>query len=325
MENIAPASSTPASQTTTISPDQNPAPDKNNATPTEGDSEPWRKVKHKYKAAGEIVEVDYDELVRKASLADGAEKRLYQASKKEKEILARLDSVKNAKSFDDIVDLLGGDDRALTLAEEYVWNKLQYEKLPPEKKEALAEKKRADQAEKELADLKAMDESRSKAERDSRASEIINREINDAISEAQKAGLSPEDVPEYVERMVEGMILHLEYLEECEAEGIPPSKSPPSPRDVLRKLRDRDSKKAQGFLKNLSAKDLKQMLSAEQLEALRAAEIDGLYSSTPMRTKQEPKTNEKPVDPFEEKTAAKRSKPSTDEWFKAMEKRYNGR
>lgn len=298
-------------------------------TAADAEPEPWRQVKHRYKANGQEVEVDYDELVRRAEKADGAEKRLYEATKKEREILARLDNVKNAKSFDAIVELLGDDARALALAEEYVWNKIQEEKLPPEKKEALAEKRRADAAEKQLKDLQALDEARSKAERDSKAQAIINREINDAISEAEAQGLSPEDVPDYVERVVENMILHLEYLEECEAEGIQPTKAPLSPKDVLRRLQEKDSKRASKLLKKLSAKDLKELLSKEQLEELRSAEIDSLYSSTPVKPRaiRKEEKSDAPVDPFTDgsESPKQRRRPSTNDWFSAMEKRFNGR
>lgn len=130
-----------------------------------------------------------------------------------------------------------------------------------------------------------------------------------------------------VEQLIQGMLVHLEYLEDCEEAGIPPTKSPLSPRDVLRKIQDTETKRAQSWLKKLSAKDLKSILTPEQLESLRKAEIEAfvqpstLNRATAQRQKQK---SEAPIDPFAQEAADRkaRKRPNSKDWFGAADKYY---
>lgn len=293
------------------------------------DVEPWKKVKHKFKAAGEVHEVDYDELVKRAEKAVGAEKRLAEAARKEKEIEARLNKLQTVETFEDVVDLFGGDERARILAEKFVWEKIQHEeaeaKLTPEQKKARDAEKKAAEAEQKLKDLEEASRKKDQEAQSSIAAELINREVDTALKEAEEAGLPPEDVPKFLEDLFENMILHLEYLEDCEEAGVPPSKAPLSPRDVLRKLQDKHSERSTTWLKRLSAKELKSLLSAEQLEELRRAEVEQLIQpSTQNRATRKQSSNVEPVNPFTQKTEDKR-KPNTKDWFSQMDKIYEKR
>lgn len=315
-----------------------PAPVEENAPPAEEENhlEPWRKVKHKFKAMGEVHEVDYDELVKRAEKAVGAEKRLAEAARKEKEILGKIDRLKTVDDFNEVVELLGGDERARPLLEKFLWDKIKREeeeaRLTPTEREAKREaekaRREADEAKRKLEDLDRAAEEKNKAAVSQKANEIINAEIEDALAEAEKAGLSPEDVPYMVEQLIQGMLVHLEYLEDCEEAGIPPTKSPLSPRDVLRKIQDTETKRAQSWLKKLSAKDLKSILTPEQLESLRKAEIEAFVQpstqnrATAQRQKQK---SEAPIDPFAQEAAdrkAARKRPNSKDWFGAADKYY---
>lgn len=299
--------------------------------------EPWRKVKHRMKSLGEVEEIDYDELVKRAEKAMGSEKRLAEAARKEKEIQGKIDKMKTVEDLNEIVDLMGGEARARPLLEKFLWDKIQAEeseaKLSPTEREA---KKRADEAEKKAKDAqdrldaldKAAKEENTAASRN-KANAIINNEINEAISLAEKEGLSPEDVPYMVEQLIENMLVHLEYLEDCEAADLAPTKSPLSPRDVLRKIQDKHSDRSRSWLKKLSAKDLQALLSSEQLDGLRRSEIEALTQpSTQNRaTSKQNKKSDAPVDPFTQPKET-RKKPNTKDWFSAMDQRYrntNGR
>jgi hypothetical protein len=298
--------------------------------------EPWRKVKHRFKAMGEVHEVDYDDLVKRAEKATGAEKRLAEAARKEKEIMGKIDRLKTVDDFNEVVELLGGDERARPLLEKFLWDKIKREeeeaRLTPAERDA---RKKADEAErkaKEAQDrldaLNKAAEDESKAKQRNAANEIINREIEDAIAEAEKEGLSPEDVPYMVEELIQNMILHLEYLEDCEDAGIPATKSPLSPRDVLRKIQEKDTKRTRSWLTKLSPADLKQLLSAEQLEGLRKSEIEALTQPSTLNraTAQRQKAKDAtPIDPFEAEKEAKRKsrkRPNTRDWFGAADKFY---
>ncbi len=92
------------------------------------------------------------------------------------QIQAMIDGFKgDPENLWKFMEQLGHDPEKL--AEERVWKKIQYEKLSPEAREAIAEKRRADAAEKALADLKKGDEDK-KAKADADAAE---QEIEDDV------------------------------------------------------------------------------------------------------------------------------------------------
>lgn len=300
----------------------------------EPEVEPWRKVKHRFKAMGEVMEVDYDELVKRAEKATGAEKRLAEAARKEKEIQQKIERIRTVDDFNEVVELMGGEDRARPLLEKFLYDKIKAEeeeaRLSPAERDA---RKRAQEAERKAKDaedqLNKLNETaaeRTKAETQAKANEIINNEIEAAIAEAEKAGLSPEDVPEMVEELIKNMVLHLEYLEDCEEAGLPPTQAPLSPQDVLRRIQDRESKRVAKLVKKLSAKDLRALLSDDQLDGLRKSDLEALTQpSTQNRATIKKPKSDAPVDPFTQNTGT-RKKPNTKDWFAAMDQRYrNGR
>jgi hypothetical protein len=325
-----PATPTPAPAEISANTPQENAPAEENLPADEGaDLEPWRKVKHKFKAAGEVQEVEYDELIKRAEKAVGAEKRLAEAARKEKEIQQKLEKLQSVETFEDVVDLFGGDERARELAERYIWSKIEAEeaeaKLTPAEKKARDAEKRAADAEKKLKDVETEKSRHAQEAQQAAANELINKEVDDAIAEAEAAGLSPEDVPRYLEELFDEMITHLEYLEDCEEAGIAPNKSPLSPKDVLRKIQDKHTTRQTSWLKRLTAKDLKGLLSPEQLEELRIAEVSNLVQpSTQNRATKKKADNVDSVDPFARKADVKK-KPNTKDWFSQMDKIYEKR
>ena len=126
-------------------------------------------------------------------------------------------------------------------------------------------------------------------------------------------------------RSVDGMITHLEYLEDCEKAGMPSTEAPLSPRDVLRKLQDKDKKKSESFLKKISAKDLRLLLSQEQLEGLGIKSGDtnaneGIVNRAAER-RQGKANSDEPIDPRKGDGKELKDKPKKD-WFAAMDDRF---
>lgn len=326
----------------TTAPVQTPAPtevsantnDENQNAPEnqnpDGSHKPFKapdKSYHRIKSGDKEEELPIDEVVRRASLYTGSERRLAEATKKEKEITGLLKRLETADSLtDEDLKIFGSSDRARTLLEKFVWDKMKAEeeeqKLTPDQRQVRDEKKRADAAEKQLKDLEEASKNRDREAQTEAAGEIINREVNDAIAEAEKAGLSPQDVPRYLEELFENMILHLEYLEDCEKEGIAPTKSPLSPRDVLRKIQDTHSDRSKSWLQKLSPKDLRALLSDEQLDGLRKSDVEALIqpSTRNRATAPKPSAATESVNPFAEPKAKK--KPNSNEWFAAADDYY---
>lgn len=311
---------------------ETPAADVKTPSPEGQQQKPFKDPKkeyHKFRAGGQEYEVPYEELVRKAELGVGAEKRLAEATRKEKELFGLLNNLKTTDDLSDVIELLGGEARARPLLERFIWSKIQKEdeeaKLSPTELNAL---RRAEKAEREAAEqrraLEKLNESaeqQSKAVVSSKAAELVNQEISAAIDVAEKEGLSPDDVPYMLEQLIESQLVYLEYLQDCEDAGVEPTRAPLSPTDVLRKIREKDSSRTRAVLARMSPKELRALLSEEQLDGLRRGDVLQLTEPTrENRAAAKPKKNE-PTDHLG-KTRAPQKKPNMNDWFKGREEYY---
>lgn len=295
------------------------------AIETEAPDEPWKKVKHKYKAAGQEYEVDYQELVKRAEKGHGAEKRLAEASKKEKEIegeKARLQKLRdpNNEDFNDLIDLIGFD-KAKKFADRLVWDQIQWSELPDhEKKRILAEQER-DEVKSRLSEREDRDKKQQQDEMYRQADKVISDEITRVLSEAKKQGLSVADMPEAKELIIDEMLGYINYMDEMEAKGLPITSPPPSHEDVLRTIQERYDSSSSAYVKRLSAQQLMKLLTKEQLSEMRQAEIDQLYAPIPGLQGRSEKTqkSDTPKPPRKADRAMK-----TDDFFKKMDKRFGG-
>ncbi len=135
---------------------------------------------------------------------------------------------------------LGHDPEAL--AEERVWEKIQYEKLSPEKREALAEKQRADAAEQRLKDLEAAEnEKTSKA-----ASQAAEQEIEQDVMK----------VLELTKRKAEPALIR--RVAEIYESYMLAKKTKPSHEYVVNKLRDL---RRQEFAEDLAGTDIEELMN----------------------------------------------------------------
>lgn len=288
----------------------------------EPDKEPWRKVKHKYKAAGQEHEVDYDELIKRAEKAHGSEKRFQEAAQKEKEIKARLEKLQdpNHEDWDELIELIGFE-KAKKFADKLVWDQIQWEELPEEKREALQAKQEAQRAKAELEKWKRSQAEKEAASQRQQAMSIIDNEIKSVLSKAKAEGLPVADIPEIEEMIIDEMIGYLEWMESEEKAGRPIRTPPPSHEDVLRKIQERHDQRSDVYLKRLPVETLKRMLTKEQLDGLRQAEIDSLYA--PIPKSQGPKQSQE-FDPFDPKRQPKKPerRMRTEEFFSKLDQAY---
>lgn len=295
------------------------------ATPSP--DEPWKKVKHKYKAMGEEHEVDYDELVKRAEKGHGSEKRLAEAARKEKEIeseKARLKKLRDPsdEDFTDLIELMGFD-KAKKFADKLVWDQIQWDELPDhEKKRILAEQER-DEAKSKLSKREEEDQRRQQEQLFVEADRVINQEITRVLADAKKQGLSVADMPEAKDLIIDEMLAYINYMDEMEAKGLPIQTPPPSHEDVLRKIQERYDTSSGAYVKRLSVEQLMKVLSKEQLSALRQAEIDQLYAPIPGLQGRSTKTQTDDIPTDRPSRKAERIM-KTDDFFKRMDKRYGG-
>lgn len=284
----------------------------------------YKRQKHKYKALGQEYEVDYDELVKRAEKGHGAEKRLAEAAKLEKDIKGRLEKLKNpdAEDFDELIDLIGFD-KAQKFAEKLMWDKITWDELPEHEKRARLAQQRADEAERKLQEREQREQEEHRTKLQQQAFEVIEKEISQVLEEGKKSGLSVADIPDAKELIIDEMIAYLEYVDQMEESGQPIRQSPPSHADVLRKIQEQFDTRSSAYLKRLSAEQLTKVLTKEQLAALRQQEIDQLYAPIPQAGRS--KNPQDVIDPFAAKPSKKAQRVMrTDDYFKKMDERFGG-
>jgi hypothetical protein len=337
MPGAAPASSPVGNEGASSSPDQNVInTEKSRETergekPSESGSSPnFKGTKHRYKAMGKEYEVEYDKLIERASKAHGAEERFSQAKKLEEETKARLSRLKDPSNEDwqELIELIGYD-KAVKWARNLVWDEIQWEELPEAERRARLAEKKAQDVERKLSEREKAEAEARKQALEADAVEAVDREISEALEEARKEGIDPDDFPELVEYTVDTLMAYLEQLEEDERAGRQPRGAPPKPIDVIRQYKERFDKNATSYLKKIPAERLRSMLTPEQLSALRQAEIDDLYAPIPSGTRGRSKDADKPLSPiFDEKQPGTRGRSErrmkSDDWFKAMDRRFGG-
>ncbi len=282
-----------------------------------------RSIKHKYKANGKEIEVEYDELLSRASKGDGAEEKFNQAAKMRRELeekLGRL-SKSDADNWEDLIEVIGWE-KARKFATTLVQKEIEWEELSEPEKERILARQEAQEAKSKLEKYESKEKQTQLQAHQEQAVSIIDQEVSAALAQAKLEGLSVADAPEIVEGVVDELLAYLEYVDREERAGREVKNPPPSAHDVVRKLQARYDERSSSFVKKLSADALRTMLSPEQLKALRQMEIDGLHGSTPQRAMPRQEKFDS-IDPFA--TGDKSNKPSrrrkSDDWFSAMDKR----
>lgn len=278
----------------------------------------WKKQKHRYKAGGQDYEVDYDELVKRAEKGHGAEKRFAEASKMEKEIKSRLHKLSDPQSedFDDLINLIGFD-KAKKFADKLVWEQIEWDELPDHEKRSRISQQRADEAESKLRSYEETAEGSKKTQMATQAMQVIDQEIKQVLEAGRKEGLSVADIPEATELIVDEMLNYLTYCDEQEAEGKPIRQAPPSHRDVLQRIQEREDARTGSHIKRLTLEQLKKALSKDQLSQLRKAEIEQLYAPTQPAGRSTKPSNDSDVPRSNGKKVM-----STNDFFKNLDSKF---
>lgn len=298
-------------------------------TPTEdapapAPENPYKGTKHKFKANGKEIEVDYDDLLSKASLAEGANQKFQEAKAMRKELEEKLGRLSNAEAdnLDEIIETLGID-KVLKIANTISEKELYWNQLSEEEREDLLYRQKADAALNELEALKGKERQAAQQQAQIEAYNVINDEIGEALALAKAEGVPLADLPEIAEGIVDEMLAFLEFMEREEKEGRKLTSPPPSAKDVVKKLQGKYEERSSTYLKKLNAKQLKSMLSPEQLADLRKEEIDSLYgSNSPRRTSQQA---DEVIKPFSNQDENQSKPRKSDDWFKQMDKKLGVR
>ena len=281
------ASSLSASETPPADPQSVPA---DEAVPD------FRKHKHKLKVNDKELDLDYDEVIRRAQKASAADEVFRKSSAKEKQIAALFDRMK-AGDLDWIEEIAG--DKAREWAEKRLLKHIEYQEMSQEKKDWLAEKARADKLEKENMTRKEREE----AEQSEHYRNQVSQDLDTSITEAFRSTSLPM-TPGRLERVAQVMAASLEtqgtLLDPVKAIAL-----------VNKQMRS----DALEVLSGMSPEDLKGFLPKKFLDGLRRSDLEDVRSQDPMRKRLPQEVDQKRV------TNGKQRRMSTDKYFEQLEKR----
>lgn len=273
---------------------ETPNPDGNQTQNFDEELNPYKGTKHKYKAKGKEIEVDYETLLSKASLADGANEKFAEAKALKQQFEDRMGRLSNAEmeNWDEIIDMIGVD-KALKFASTINEKHSYWNELSEEQREDVLYRHEAELAKQELESLKGKEKQAATQQASREAYDAINQEIGDALAEAKALGIPLADLPDIAIGIVDEMLMVLEQIEAEEKAGRKWSGKAPTAKDVVKRLSGQYEERSSSYVKKLNAKQLKSMLTPEQLAELRQEEIGSLYQgATPNRmTSKEPATN----------------------------------
>jgi hypothetical protein len=241
----------------------------------------FRGTKHKFKANGKEIEVPYEELILRASKAEGAEAKLQEAARdrkayEERQKRRKDPNVDKEVLLKELIDELG-EDRFYELSEEAVWKRMNYEKLSPAEKRAIEAEDRAAKLESEKAE-REQNENKSRSEMMLQDSvKRIDRLVTDALEDAKKSDIIVADLPEAMELMLDEYMAHLEYLKDLEKQGYDIPKEELSHKAVLESIQSRYDERTLRYISKMPVSELRKRLSKEQIAGLRQEEVSSLH------------------------------------------------
>jgi hypothetical protein len=255
--------------------------------------------KRKVKIDGVEQEVEVDTVLKDYQKFKAADKRFQEAASLKKQADQIMQMVEKGKTAGDLSSLVDqvGEQNFRKYAEKWLWDKIQFEEMPEEKREAILNKQRADRAEAEAKSLKDSIEQEKISAQKSQAYQEIDREISEAIK-----GLGRKPTPRLIARLAETMAASLsnEDGERLDAKS------------ALQRTVSEMNSDLREYVTQLSAEEAIELLPKETLDAVRKLLVANAQTQVQNRTRQQ----------ASQAPAPKRPKSmTTDEYFKNLERR----
>lgn len=254
--------------------------DPSESTPKEEPKpDPLRATKHKIKSRGVEKELDYDEVIKRAELADAAYEKFEEgaAARKEAETIRKKILSGNIDELLDVVPL----ERLLEITSQIEKTRLELQGLSQDEIDDLLYRQEAEAAK---AQLKQIEEEKANAEREAqsmKAFQIIEAEIGDVLEEAKAQGVPLADLPDVGIEVVDELLAVLTMIETEEKAGRQYRGKIPTAKEVFQQIQSRYQTRLDTYLQKHSPDKLLNMLTPEQKKALRQASLDTLYGDTP--------------------------------------------
>lgn len=263
-----------------------------------------KEARYKLKVNGKDVEKTIDELIRDAQKGISADEKFQKASELAKknaqyeEIAKRIDS--GDVSF--LIDKLGHN-KFREFAENYLIDYLEYQQLPPEKREALEYRRQAEEYKSKLDSREAQEKEQQMATVRSQAIQEIDAEIAEVL---KTSGKKP--TPYFVARIAENMLASLQ------TKSVEPKMAAKSAYDKALSSIQADVSE---YLSTMSADEARKVLPKNLLDALRKLDVEAVRSQDPMRSRA---TTSKTENTQTRHKDGQKVRMSTDDFFKRIEK-----
>jgi hypothetical protein len=285
------------------------------------DVNPFKGTKHKIKANGKELELDYEEVLKRAEKAEGADLKFQEAAqvkRQMKELESKLGKLSAADqdNFLEMIDIIGWE-KAQKFANTLVKKQVEWDELSEQQQAQILRDQEAEEAKAELASIRKREQDATAERAKSIALDLVDKDVGEALAYAKEQGLPVG--PKFAEQVVDELLAYLEYCEAEDEAGRKITVPPPTAVDVAKKILGQKTQNTQSFLKKLDAKSLRSMLSPEQLSELRQMQIDELHSPIP-RNASKRQANDESINPFDQKSNEKPR--SSKGWFDAMDKKF---
>lgn len=251
---------------------------------------------YKLKVNGKEVERTIEGLIADAQMGLSANEKWQQAAQMAKKYsqYEQLEKAIQSGNMNVLIDKLGHD-KFRSFAENYLIDYLEYQQLPPEKKEALEYRRRAEELQARLEEQEASKKEAEKAQVQAQALAEIDNEISEVLKNFNR-----KPTPYLVARIAEQMLASLQSRDV-------------DPRTIAKSAYERAVKSLDNdvgeYLSNMSVDEARRVLPKQLLDALRKSEVELVKSQDPMRSRQ---TSKQP----EVRRRDGKVRMSTDEFFK---------
>ncbi len=255
-------------------------------------------ARYKLKVNGKEVEKSIDELIRDAQKGISADERFKQASEMSKKYSA-YEQLEKAIEAGDISPLIKkmGHNKFRQFAENYLIDYLEYEQLPPEKKEALEYRRQAEEYKSKLESREAQEKEQKLAHARAQAVQEIDSEIAEVL---KASGKKP--TPYFVARIAENMLASLQ------SKSVEPKQAA---KTAYSKALSSIQADVSEYLSNMSADEARKVLPKNLLDAIRKLDVEAVRSQDPMRSRSTSKTED-----TKSRQDGKKVRMSTDDFFK---------
>ncbi len=264
------------------------------SAPQPATAQPSYPDKVKVKIEGKEVEVPFQRLIDDYSLQSVSTKRLQEASQLRKEVDSLIGglSKKDRNALQQLVGVVG-EDSFRELAENYLYDKIQFEQLPDSDKKRISAEKRAEQLEQALKEKESESQQAVREQLRQKAWQEIDNEV------AEHLKSSKYKTPRLVARAIETILAN----HQTNGTRLPLKDAwTTAERDIV--------EDAKAYLQDLDLEDIKNILGKEKLKALRQADVETVRT----------RLASKPTTTSKSQTRPEKAK-TLDDWFTRKERR----